>query len=58
MMIHKMILIFCLLIISLHDIVHSVRAPLTPEQRAKRAPLTPEQRAKRAESQRVSNSSN
>ena len=46
MMNRKMFLTFCMLLFLLRDHVHSVRAPLTPEQRA----------AKRAESQRVSNS--
>ena len=51
MMNRKMFLTFCFLFFFLRDNVHSVRAPLTPEQRQQRA-------AKRAESQRVSNSCN
>ena len=30
----RILLIFCLLLLSLRNIVHSVRAPLTPEQKA------------------------
>ena len=49
-MYHRIFLSFCFLLLLLRDIVHSVRVPLTPEQRAERA-------ERNAERKRVSSNS-